>query len=136
MDLCIAPPKGRPAVRPSGQHLLETDPELGLARGGQTAMLQNMPDSVALPFRRQSSQAVEVKRIPLHQRLAISASQNVQQAAGSTQEVTSNISGVSEAAGTTGKAADQMLDATETLSHQSESLRGQVENFLAGIRAA
>ena len=61
---------------------------------------------------------------------------NVQQAAGGTQEVSSNIVQVTDAAGETEAAAGQVLSASEDLSRQSEALQGQVERFLAAMRAA
>ncbi len=61
---------------------------------------------------------------------------NVQQAAIGTNEVSSNIGGVSQAASETGSAATQVLTASSELSKQSEMLRGEVEQFLATIRAA
>ncbi len=61
---------------------------------------------------------------------------NVQQAAVGTSEVSSNISGVSQAATETGSAATQMLSATAELAKQGEKLRGDVDGFLAKIRAA
>jgi len=61
---------------------------------------------------------------------------NVQQAALGTNDVSSNIGGVSQAASETGSAASQVLSAAGELSKQSEMLRGQVDQFLATIRAA
>ncbi len=61
---------------------------------------------------------------------------NVQEASAGTQEVSSNISGVTQSAAATGGAAKQMLDAAKDLSHQSETLRGEVARFLSHIRAA
>ncbi len=61
---------------------------------------------------------------------------SVQQAAHGTQEVTSNISGVQQAAHETGAAATQVLGAAEQLSQQSKDLAGQVDRFLADVRAA
>jgi methyl-accepting chemotaxis protein len=61
---------------------------------------------------------------------------NVQQAASGTTEVTSNISGVNQAASETGAAATQVLASASELSQQSETLRGQVEKFLAAVKAA
>jgi methyl-accepting chemotaxis protein len=61
---------------------------------------------------------------------------NVQQASKGTGEVTSNISGVSQAATDTGTAASQVLASSSELSKQSETLRGQVEKFLAEVKAA
>jgi methyl-accepting chemotaxis protein len=61
---------------------------------------------------------------------------NVQQAAAGTSEVASNIGGVSEAAAQTGSAASQVLASAGELSQQAETLRGEVDSFLANIRAA
>ncbi|MEL6059631.1 MULTISPECIES: methyl-accepting chemotaxis protein [unclassified Methylobacterium] len=61
---------------------------------------------------------------------------NVGQAAQGTGEVTGNIAGVASAAAETGRAADQVLGAASELSRQSEHLSGEVERFLATIRAA
>jgi len=59
---------------------------------------------------------------------------NTQQAAQGTQEVSSNIQGVTEAAGETGGAAGQVLAASQELSQQADSLRGEVTRFIARIR--
>jgi methyl-accepting chemotaxis protein len=61
---------------------------------------------------------------------------NVQAAASRTQEVSSNIGGVTQAASKTGDAASALLDAAGGLAKQSEELRRQVDEFLAGVRAA
>jgi len=61
---------------------------------------------------------------------------NIQQAANGTQDVSSNISGVQQAATDAGAAATQVLGAAEHLSRQSNELAGQVNRFLADVRAA
>jgi methyl-accepting chemotaxis protein len=61
---------------------------------------------------------------------------NVQQAAAGTSEVASNIGSVSEAAAQTGSAASQVLASAGELSQQAETLRAEVDTFLANIRAA
>ena len=61
---------------------------------------------------------------------------NVQQAAQGTQEVNSNIGGVTQAASSTGAASSQVLESASQLSAQAERLRGDVESFLADVRAA
>ena len=61
---------------------------------------------------------------------------NVEQAAAGTQEVTTNIAGVSQAANDTGAAATQMRSAASELSQQSETLRSEVDKFLANVRTA
>jgi methyl-accepting chemotaxis protein len=63
-------------------------------------------------------------------------SRSVQEAARGTQEVNANISGVQRAADETGTAAHQVLGAAEQLSSQSKDLAGQVNRFLAEVRAA
>ena len=61
---------------------------------------------------------------------------NVQQASHGTQQVTSNISGVTQAAGQTGVLASKVLAASEGLLQQSESLGHAVEGFIVKVRAA
>lgn len=61
---------------------------------------------------------------------------NVTQTAEATREVTSNIGGVSAAANETGGAAGLLLTAASDLSKQAEQLSGEVNVFLAGVRAA
>ena len=48
----------------------------------------------------------------------------------------SNVAGVQQAAGDTGAAAHQVLQASSELSRQSETMRGHVETFLSSIKAA
>ncbi|MCG8689955.1 MAG: nitrate- and nitrite sensing domain-containing protein [Minwuiales bacterium] len=61
---------------------------------------------------------------------------NVQQASAGTQEVSTHISGVREAADNTGKSAEEVLGAAGSLTQQSDVLRGEVDKFLSGLRAA
>jgi methyl-accepting chemotaxis protein len=61
---------------------------------------------------------------------------NVTQTAKATQDVTTNIGGVSAAANETGGAAGLVLTAASNLSKQAEQLTGEVNVFLAGVRAA
>ena len=61
---------------------------------------------------------------------------NVHQAAQGTSEIATNIEGVSRAASDTGAAAAQVLRAAGELSQQSETLRRDVDEFLATVRAA
>lgn len=63
-------------------------------------------------------------------------SANVNQAAVVTTAVTSTISGVSEAAQETGTASGKVLKASRTLTEDANQLRGLVERFLSGVRAA
>ncbi len=61
---------------------------------------------------------------------------SVSQTAEATKEVTANIGGVSTAANETGNAAGMVLAAASNLSKQAEELSGEVDTFLAGVRAA
>ncbi len=61
---------------------------------------------------------------------------SVQQAAQGTQEVNTNIGGVTRAASSTGEASNQVLDSAGQLAVQAETLRAEVEKFLADVRAA
>jgi methyl-accepting chemotaxis protein len=63
-------------------------------------------------------------------------SRNVQQAATGTIEVSTNITGVSKAANETGSAAVEVRNAAGELSQHSATLRAQVDQFLAAVRAA
>jgi methyl-accepting chemotaxis protein len=59
----------------------------------------------------------------------------VQQAASGTQEVTSNISQVTQAAGETQVSSGQMLAAAKELAQQGDVLRNEVGKFLLEVRA-
>ncbi|MEH3147976.1 MAG: CHASE3 domain-containing protein [Methylobacterium frigidaeris] len=61
---------------------------------------------------------------------------NVAQAATGTDEVRGNVVGVAEASEATGAAASQVLSAAADLSRQAETLGGEVDRFLATVRAA
>ena len=63
-------------------------------------------------------------------------SRNVQEASASTSEVSANISEVTSAAAKSGESAKTMLTAANELAGQSKALSGQVDNFLASIRAS
>ena len=63
-------------------------------------------------------------------------SRNVHQASHGTGEVSTTIGGVSKAAADTGTAAAAVLGAAEALGRQAETLRSDVDRFLADIRAA
>jgi len=61
---------------------------------------------------------------------------NLEDAARGTEDVSSNIVGVNRASAETGTAASQVLTSAETLGRQAETLRADVDKFLADIRAA
>ncbi len=63
-------------------------------------------------------------------------SRNVQQAATGTKEVAGNISSVRQGAEETGAAATQVLGAAGRLAEQSDTLRGEVDKFVASLRVA
>jgi methyl-accepting chemotaxis protein len=63
-------------------------------------------------------------------------SSNVQQAAQGTDEISRNITGVAQAASQTGEAANMVLTAANQLSKEAETLRGEVDKFLAALNAA
>ncbi|WP_298956921.1 CHASE3 domain-containing protein [uncultured Methylobacterium sp.] len=61
---------------------------------------------------------------------------NVAQAATGTDEVRGNIAGVAQASEATGASASQVLAAAADLAQQAETLGGEVDRFLATVRAA
>ncbi len=63
-------------------------------------------------------------------------SRNAREAASGTEQVNANIAGVNEAADKTGQAAGAMLDSSKDLSRQVAALSGEVDKFLAEVRAA
>lgn len=63
-------------------------------------------------------------------------SKRLQDVANGTQEVNSNILGVSEASATAGRAASHLLDAANELSSQSEQLKSEVEAFVGSLLQA
>jgi methyl-accepting chemotaxis protein len=61
---------------------------------------------------------------------------NIQQAATGTQNVSSNIAGVSNAANQSGETASDVLQSSDGLTAESEALSNEVGRFLARIKAA
>jgi len=61
---------------------------------------------------------------------------NVEEAATGTEQVSENISGVSDAAAETGHAAEQILVAAKELAGQSVTLHDEVEKFVAEVRSS
>ena len=62
--------------------------------------------------------------------------QNIQQVASGTQDVSCNIGGVTRAAGATGKAAEDVLNSSQSLSNEAGQLRHLIDGFLRSVRAA
>ena len=79
----------------------------------------------------QVAAAVEEQNAATHE-----IARNVQQAAGSSEEVSGNIVSVSQAADETGRAAGEVLSTSAELSGQAETLDTFVRKFLADVRAA
>ncbi len=61
---------------------------------------------------------------------------NVSRAVSSSQDMAGNVRQVCDAALETGDTASHVLEAADALSRDAETLRGEVNRFLAGIRAA
>lgn len=61
-------------------------------------------------------------------------SNNVQQASAGTSEISSSIVNVTHAAQESRNAATEVFDAASELSKQSETLRGEIQNFLSKVR--
>jgi methyl-accepting chemotaxis protein len=61
---------------------------------------------------------------------------NVGEAAKGTQQVASNITDVNRGAGETGSASAQVLSSAQSLSHESNHLKTEVDRFLMTVRAA
>ncbi|MCR6735753.1 MAG: cache domain-containing protein [Afipia sp.] len=91
--------------------------------GGTIGSINEIATVIASAVEEQGSATREIAR-------------NVQEAAQGTGEVSSNIVGVNAAASETGTAATQVLASAEQLSGQAATLRGDVDRFLANIRAA
>jgi methyl-accepting chemotaxis protein len=90
---------------------------------GTIGEIDQIATGIASAVEQQSSTTQEIAR-------------NVQQAAAGTQEVSSTIAGVKQAATDTGTAASQVLNAAQQLSHRAAALTGEVEQFVAGVKAA
>jgi methyl-accepting chemotaxis protein len=112
--------------------------------GGQIDQIQVATKEAVEAIRRISTTIEEVSAIVAAIAAAVEEqgaatseiARNVQQTAQAAQEVTLGINGVSHAASETGGAAGQVFTAAADLSKQAERLSGEVNTFLAGIRAA
>ena len=91
--------------------------------GATIKEINEIAGSIAAAVEEQSAATQEIAR-------------NVQQAAAGTREVSSNIGTVSQAAGEVGSAASQVLSGAESMSMQAKNLKREVDDFLAGIKAA
>ncbi len=91
--------------------------------GGTIGRINEIATTIASAVEEQGAATKEIAR-------------NVQQASAGTDEVSANIAKVTGAATETGAAAGQVLGAAGELSRESDSLRTQVDAFVARIRAA
>ena len=87
------------------------------------AEVDAISSSIASAIKQQGSATAEI-------------AQNVQQAADRTSEVSRNISGVTDGIAATGASAQLMLGSAVKLAQQSQTLRSEVDRFLANVRAA
>jgi methyl-accepting chemotaxis protein len=102
-----------------------TNDSVGAIRGiGETIVeIAGIAASIASAVEEQGAATREIAR-------------SVQQAARGTQEISSNIGDVTHASAETGSASARMLGSAGVLSKQAETLRREVDGFLANIRAA
>jgi methyl-accepting chemotaxis protein len=91
--------------------------------GGTITEINEVTMTIASAVEEQSASTQEIAR-------------NIQQAAVGTGDVSSHIGVVTQAATNTGTAARLVLDAVRDLTQQAASLREQVNEFLANVRAA
>jgi len=90
---------------------------------GVIGEINDIATTIATAIEEQSASTAEIAR-------------NVQQAARGTQDVNTNIESVNRAAGETGTAASQVLGASQAMSRQAETLRGDIDRFLQEVQAA
>jgi len=90
---------------------------------GTIERVNNAASEIASAIEEQASATIEISR-------------NVQQASSGTAEVSASVRTVSDAAGQTGKASQNVLEASQALAEQAKRLREGVSSFLLGIRAA
>ncbi|WP_158284141.1 nitrate- and nitrite sensing domain-containing protein [Azospirillum sp. TSO22-1] len=91
--------------------------------GTTIATMNEIASAIAAAIEEQNATTSEITR-------------NVQQAAQGTEEVTNTVVQVNQIATQTGTAASQVLDASNQLFRQADTLRLEVETFLGRIRAA
>jgi methyl-accepting chemotaxis protein len=91
--------------------------------GATIAQIDEIATTIAAAVEEQDGSTKEIAR-------------SVQQAAQGTQGVMQNITGVTQASGQVGTAAELVLGSAGELARQSERLKQEVESFLATVRAA
>ncbi len=91
--------------------------------GGTIGRISEIASTIAAAVEEQGAATQEIAR-------------NVGEAAKGTQQVASNITDVNRGAGETGSASAQVLSSAQSLSHESNHLKGEVDRFLMTVRAA
>lgn len=91
--------------------------------GGTISQVSEVATTIAAAVEEQGAATQEISR-------------NTQEAAQGTERASANIVEVTEGANATGQSARNVRSAAEMLALQAETLRGRVDEFLAGIRAA
>jgi methyl-accepting chemotaxis protein len=91
--------------------------------GGTIGSINEIATAIALAIEQQDAATREIAR-------------NIQQAAEGTDQVSTNIVAVNDAASQTGLAAGNVLTSSEELGRQTEVLRTHVDTFLTNVRAA
>jgi methyl-accepting chemotaxis protein len=91
--------------------------------GGTISRISEIASTIAAAVEEQGAATQEIAR-------------NVGEAAKGTQQVASNITDVNRGAGETGSASSQVLSSAQSLSHESNHLKAEVDKFLSTVRAA
>jgi methyl-accepting chemotaxis protein len=91
--------------------------------GGTIGRISEIASTIAAAVEEQGAATQEIAR-------------NVGEAAKGTQQVASNITDVNRGAGETGSASAQVLSSAQSLSHESNHLKSEVDRFLMTVRAA
>jgi methyl-accepting chemotaxis protein len=91
--------------------------------GGTIGAMNEIATTIATAVEQQSSATQEITR-------------NVQATASGTEQMTSSIGGTTRAAGEVGIAAGRVVTLADDVGVQTETLRSNVETFLARIRVA
>jgi len=91
--------------------------------GGTIGRISEIASTIAAAVEEQGAATQEIAR-------------NVAEAAKGTQQVASNITDVNRGASETGSASAQVLSSAQSLSHESNHLRSEVDRFLMTVRAA
>ncbi len=110
----------------------------------QIASMQNVTASAVGAIRNIGSTIGEINEVTTAIAAAVEEqgaatreiARNIQHAASGTQEVSSNIVGVSRASSEAGTAAGEVLNASNELRREADTLRAEVDAFLLNIRAA